>query len=68
MLEIKLPCEIGTRIRDKENNIEGRIVGYHITTLRSFAEVITNLGESVLFSSKDGIFLGEVEILDGGRT
>lgn len=64
MIEIKLPCEIGTRIRDKETKIEGRIVAYTtIGTGRSLAEVVTNDGETVLFSSKDGLFLGDVEIL-----
>lgn len=66
MIEIKLPCAIGTRIRDKEENFEMRIIGYQIRgngnplcpSHRVYAET-----KECLIAIYDGAFPDSIEVI-----
>lgn len=73
MVEIKLPCEIGMKTRDKDDGSEWRIVGYEIIgngnslspSHRVMAQAIDVYDEDnqVLISSHNGMFPDSIEIL-----
>ena len=73
VVEIKLPCEIGIRIKDKNDNFEGRITGYKIIgngnpfspSHKAMAEVIDIHDEDneVFIVSYNGIFPDNIEII-----
>ena len=73
MVEIKLPCEIGMWVKNKDNGFEYRIIGYEIrgkgipfdTSYIAMAQAI-NINDNnnlVLISSQNGIFPDSIEII-----
>ena len=73
MVEIKLPCEIGMRVKYKYEDTEYRVLGYEIigsanplnTSYRAMADAveINDDGHRILISSKDGVFPDCIEII-----
>lgn len=66
MVEIKLPCEIGMRIRDKEKGFEMRITGYKIigngNPISPSHRVLAETQEC-LIAVQNGVFPDNIEIL-----
>ena len=73
MIEIKLPCEIGMRVKNKGNGSEWRIIGYEIrgsgipfdTSYRAMAQAIDvyDNNNQVLIDSQNGMFPDNIEII-----
>ena len=73
MVDIKLPCEIGMRVKDKDDGSEWRIIGYEIrgsgvpfeTSYRAMAQAVdvNNNDNQVLISSRNGVFPDEIEVI-----
>ena len=71
MIEVKLPCEIGVKIKDNENGFEGRILGYRVIggnpllPPRVMAEVHDSYEEDnvVFVVVYDGVFANNIEVI-----
>lgn len=73
MVDIKLPCEIGMRVKNKNDGSEWRIIGYeirgngipHETPYRAMAQAVDvdNNDNQVLISSRNGVFPYDIEVI-----